>query len=262
MSTKPCPACGAATAGRFCSQCGASVEAPVKCAECGNELPAGGRYCNACGAPTPATAAALAAAPPPRSQPVVPWVIAGAAVTALVAALVLRGGGEETPAPEAPFANGAAAGDPSAVDLSSMTPRQAADRLYERVMTSAEAGDSAQARQFLPMALQAYSMVPPQEVDADARYHLGVLHLFNGDAASARAQADTILSAAPTHLFGLYNAAQAERASGNVEAARGLYERFLAAYDAEVAKSLPEYQAHQPVLDVMRQDASRVVDTL
>src|SRR2546422_5863680 len=52
---------------------------------------------------------------------------------------------------------------------------------------------------FLPMALQAYAMLPA--LDVDARYHIGVLDLTGGHAAAALAQADTIRRAVPTHLF-------------------------------------------------------------
>jgi hypothetical protein len=261
--TKTCPACGQQASGRFCSSCGTSLEAPVTCAQCGNELPPGGRFCNQCGAPTPATEALLAQrTASPQSQ--LPWVVAGigaVAVVALLVVLLTRGGDEDvaTAATAAPFASGAT-GDPSQVDLSSMTPREAADRLYDRVMRLASSGDSAQARGFLPMALAAYQQVP--EVDADVRYHLGVLSLLNDDPATTRAQADTILAAQPDHLFGLYNAAAAEQARGNAAEARRFFQRFLDVYDAEIAKALPEYTAHSEGLTSMRQEASRAVDSL
>jgi hypothetical protein len=267
--TRKCPACGQESSGRFCSNCGTSLEAAVSCAECGNELPPGGRFCNQCGAPTAATQALLAERRSSAGSPL-PWVIAGiggAAAVALLVVLLTRGGEEgAAAAPIAPMAGaagpvaGAPVGDPSQVDIASMTPRERADRLYDRVMRLASAGDSAQARTFLPMALAAYQMVP--EIDADARYHLGVLALMAGDAAGARAQADTLLAASPDHLFGLYNAAEAERLRGNEAAARQLLQRFLAVYDEEVAKGLPEYSDHAPALDAMRQEASRTVDSL
>ena len=266
MTTR-CPACGAQGSGRFCSECGTSLESAVTCAECGNELPSGGRFCNQCGAPSAATRALLAERRTTPASPL-PWVVAGiggAAAVALLVVLLSRGGEEGTAAapagpPAGAPAAGAPVGDPSQVDLSSMTPREAADNLFDRVMREASAGDSARARFFLPMALASYGQVP--ELDLDARYHLGVLHLFARDAASARAQADTILATAPDHLFGLYNAAEAERLMGNEAAARQLLQRFLDVYDAEVAKGLPEYGSHAAALTAMRQEASRTVDSL
>jgi tetratricopeptide (TPR) repeat protein len=265
--TRTCPACGHESSGRFCSNCGTGLDAAVACAECGNELPPGGRFCNQCGAPTAATQALLAQRAAGAKQSPLPWVLGGAgavAVVALAVVLLSRGGDDQAAAAApaaAPFAgSGAPAGDPSQIDLSTMTPRQQADRLYQRIMEEASAGDSARARGFLPMAFAAYQQVP--DLDLDARYHLGVLHFLAGDAPSARAQADTILAAEPDHLFGLHTAASAEQALGNQAEANRLFERFLQVYDAQVATGREEYGAHAAVLDVMRQEASRAVDSL
>jgi tetratricopeptide (TPR) repeat protein len=199
---------------------------------------------------------------------VVPWAFGGVAVLALLGVIVFQryeSGAAPAASAAAPFPAGAAApggpvGDPSQIDIASMSPRERADRLYERVMRTASGGDSAQARTFLPMALAAYQMVP--DVDVDARYHIGVLSLMAGDPSTALAQADTILSAQPDHLFGLYNAAQAEQTMGDAAKAKQLYQHLLSAYDKEVAKALPEYQEHSPLLPVLKQDASRAVDSL
>jgi Double zinc ribbon len=254
-----CPACGAAASGRFCDQCGAAIAAA--CRECGNPLPAGARFCNMCGA----SAAAVPAAAVPRPS-MLPWAVAGAALLGLVAVLLvprLRGGSQPQPAavqpPFAAAAPGGAApqaapgGNPAAVDLSQMTPREAADRLFNRVMTAAGSGDTAQAQRFMPMAILAYQRV--DSLDADGRYHLAALHLVAHDYAAARAQADTILAGSPTHLFGLFSAAEAEWGRGNTAAARALYQRFIRAYDAEVAKRLPEYEEHSQGLPAMRAQA-------
>jgi uncharacterized membrane-anchored protein len=138
-----------------------------------------------------------------------------------------------------------------------MTPRDAADRLFNRVMTAVSTGDSAQAQQFLPMAVGAYQRV--DSLDADGRYHVAALHLVGRDFAGARAQADSILAAQPTHLFGLYTAAQASAAMGDTAAARGFYARFLASYDAELARRLPEYEEHGQGLPLMKQEATQAV---
>lgn len=262
--TDTCPACGAAASGRFCGQCGAAIAAA--CAECGNPLPRGARFCNMCGAPAGAVPAAAA---PAKPSPL-PWIVAGVAILALAAALLVpRMGGrdEAPPAAQGPFAGatpstqgsapGGPVGDPSSVDLSSMSPREAADRLFNRVMTAQGTGDSAQAQRFQPMAVMAYQRVGT--LDADGRYHLAALYLVGGDFASARAQADSILAANPTHLFGLFSAAQAEKKRGDTAAARGFYQRFLSAYDAEVAKQLPEYQEHAQGLPAMKAEAQQAV---
>lgn len=259
--SETCSACGATASGRFCDQCGAAVSAA--CRECGNPLPKGARFCNMCAAPVAPQPAAAA----PRA-PVLPWAVAGVAVVALAAAILVpqlgRGAAEQQPAQPpfaaAPFAPapggdaGTPAGDPRAVDLSKMTPREAADRLFNRVMTAVSVGDSAQARQFAPMAVMAYQRV--DALDNDGRYHLAALQMVQGDFAAARAQADTILASSPTHLFGLFTAAQAEEGRGNAAAAKGFYRRFVAAYPSELAKKLPEYEEHSQGLPAMKDSAT------
>lgn len=154
----------------------------------------------------------------------------------------------------APFA-AAGGADPSAIDLGSMTPEEAATRLFNRVMTSVSQGDSVSARQFAPMAIDAYGLVP--DPDLDSRYHIALLELVNRDFAAARATAESILVEVPDHLFGLYTAAQTEQEMGNDEAARTLYQRFLDVYDAELALQRVEYTEHATILPGMR-DAARL----
>ena len=258
MEPLPCPACGQSTTGAFCAHCGTAVH----CRECGTALLPGARFCTQCGTPVPSPATAplgeAEAVEPPGRRSRLPWVVAGGALVALAAVLIVPRLSEPEPQqPRFEFTpEGAPAGNPAAVDLASMTPRERADRLFDRVMRTLSQGDSAGARQFVPMAIAAYGMAG--EPDADARYHLAALHLVGNDPAAARAQADTLLASSPNHLFGLFTAAQAEQARGNAEAARGMYRRFLDAYDAEIARNLPEYQAHQPALPGMRAEAARV----
>lgn len=164
---------------------------------------------------------------------------------------------EPAPLPEPTVAERAADGDPASVDLDSMTPAEAADRLFQRVMRSISAGDSAQAFTFLPMAIAAYGRIP--ELDTDARYHLAALEMLTGNATAAAAQADTILALHPSHLFGLYMRAETQFEQGEVDAARENYRRFLDAFQSEGAKQLPEYQAHLPALAEMRADALAAV---
>lgn len=252
-----CPSCAQPASGRFCAHCGVAVDAA--CRACGNPLPAGARFCNECGAT--AAAPAPSEAPAPARSSVLPWAVAGVALVALAAVLVVpRLGGAESEA--APVAVAAApaeipTGNARAVDLASMTPREAADRLFNRVMGSISSGDSAQATQFLPMAIAAYGRVP--ELDADGRYHLAVLHLAAGDEAAASAEADTIRAADPDHLFGLYVAARAARDSGDKAAAREAYRAFLDRYDAQMARSLPEYRDHAQAMPGMQQEAERFI---
>lgn len=275
MSTN-CPACGSAASGKFCSQCGASLSPPPNCRECGNEIPAGGKYCNMCGTPIaagePAVAGAKAAKPAGRQEPVpgaapkgpAP-LIAAAVALAVVAgalALLLPRLTQPTAPPAAPPIASAAApplGDPSAIDLSSMTPEEAAMRLFNRVMTSVSAGDSASARQFAPMGILAYRQIP--EPNLDALYHLALLHLVNNDPAGASAVADEILAEVPVHLFGLYTAAQARTLMGDRQDALGFYRRFLENFEAELEIARDEYLEHEAILPAMRDDATRIVES-
>src|SRR5690606_31006514 len=134
-------------------------------------------------------------------------VAAGGAALVLLAVLLFvvprLGGNESASAPamaDAPFAAAGGGGDPSSIDLSTMTPDEAAYRLFERVMLSVSEGDSASARQFAPMGIQAYEMVPDK--DLDAFYHMALLHLVNNDPGGARATAAEMIAQVPAHLFG------------------------------------------------------------
>jgi hypothetical protein len=182
------------------------------------------------------------------------WYVAGVCVLALlivVVVVVARKSG----APPA-VATGAVAGTPptgerATTDLSTMTPREQADRLYNRIMTAHESGDSAQVNFFAPMALQAYANLGG-ELDADARLHLGLVQLAIGAAVPAGAEGDTILKGSPNHLFGWLLKARAAEAEGNAPQAKRAYQSFMKNYDAEMAKKRPEYQEHAQMLQDTR----------
>jgi Flp pilus assembly protein TadD len=123
-----------------------------------------------------------------------------------------------------------------------MSPTERATRLYNRVMSLHAAGKPDSAAFFLPMALQAYAMLP--ELDADARYHLGVLNLTAGQVAGALAQADSIGRVDPAHLFAFMLRARAFELRGNVAGARQAYGDFLRHEAAERARQRPEYTDH------------------
>ena len=156
-------------------------------------------------------------------------------------------------APAAPFAATPGGGTPP--DLSKMTPREAFDRLFTRVMTASENGDTAQANRFTPMAIMAYGNLP--EADADARYDVALIKLHAGDFAGARALADTIRTQEPKHLFGFVLQAalgQFEKQPDQVTAA---YRGFLAVVDEELKANRPEYTAHRGMLDSFRTAAEQ-----
>jgi hypothetical protein len=246
-----CPACGAAATGRFCASCGAAVDGAT-CAGCRAALTPGARYCHRCGTPAGTTPPVPARAGAGSNN--LPWIIAAIAFLVPVGFFAGRyfslrepgaaqtapaiGLGDAAPA-AAPLAGDGAARAP---DISSLSPRERADRLFDRVVRLAEEGKIDSAQFFAPMALAAYQMVEP--VDADVRYDMGRIGEITGVTTLVRAQADTILQRQPTHLLGLILATRAARASGDERAARDFERRFLAARDAELRKNLVEYQRH------------------
>lgn len=155
--------------------------------------------------------------------------------------------GPAAAAQEAPFAGGAGNGTPP--DLSTMTPREQFDRLYNRIMSASEQGDTATANRFSPMAMTAYQNLPAADVDADARYHMAMLKLHTGDVKGAQALADSILKIQPNHLFGFVLNAGIARFEKDDAKLRRNYSAYLKALDAEMKAGRPEYQDHKTMLD-------------
>ncbi len=135
------------------------------------------------------------------------------------------------------------------------SPREQADRLFNLIMENKEKGDTAKAKFFVPMGVQAYGLAG--ELDADGLYHLSLLQALGGNGQDALGTAEKILAKSPKHLLGLAAAAQAAVEAGQTEAARAYYRRFLDAYATESARSLPEYRDHAGALPVYRADAEK-----
>jgi len=123
-------------------------------------------------------------------------------------------------------------------------------------MTLHSQGKADSAEFFLPRALQAYAMLPA--LDADARYHIGVLDLTGGNAAAALAQADTIRRAVPTHLFAFMLRARALELARDPAGARRAYRDFLKNEAAERARTRPEYSEHAQNLDAFHEQATQI----
>lgn len=242
----PCPSCGTMTTGAFCSQCGTAVTGR-RCPACGAALAAGARFCGQCGAAAGTNAGEGAATG--NRQALWAYLLVGVAVLGVVLALVWSSA-SPPPAVE-PTATGT--GDPTAIDLASMTPRERFDRLYDRVMRAAESGDDATVNQFAPMALAAYSQL--DGFDADARYHAAMIRMHTSDPAGAAALADTIRVEAPSHLFSYVIHATLARQRGDPAAMRTEQDGFLRHYDAELAAQRPEYAQHKFILDQMMEQA-------
>ncbi len=131
-----------------------------------------------------------------------------------------------------------------------MSPREAADRLFNRIMTAEENGDSAQAKQFAPMALQAYQLVP--QLDADAHYHLGLINLVVGNLDEVRKQIDVLKQTSPNHLLAMALALTVAKRTGDDAAASDIRAKFATAYESEIASGKPEYEAHRVTIDKIR----------
>ena len=173
-----------------------------------------------------------------------PWAVAAIALVALIALVAGQRFGRPTAgaalaAGDAPVA---APGAAPGIDISRMTPDQRAERLFDRIMALAERGRTDSVQFFAPMAIQAYAMIGA--LNADQRYDLGRVAIVSGEEQLARAQADTILAARPTHLLGLLLAADAARLRGAARAESTYTQRFVAAVPGERASQLPEYQQH------------------
>jgi hypothetical protein len=189
----------------------------------------------------------------------------------LVAGIVLKVSGGAAAAPIPDMANnGAANGDRSpaqqltgeepqsrAPDISSMTPQERFDRLFNRIMQAAERGDSMEVQRFTPMALGAYQQLDSRNIDA--RYHAAVLHLGVGDLAPAYALADTILGEAPHHLFGFIIRGTAAGFQGDTAARTRAERDFLANYRSEMVANRVEYLEHKPVIEEFRKEARSTV---
>jgi len=143
-------------------------------------------------------------------------------------------------------------------DISQMSPEERATRLYNRVLTLHSEGKADSAGFFLPMALQAYAMLPA--LDVDARYHIGVLDLTGGDETGALAQADSINHAVPNHLFASMLRARALELRRDAPGARQAYDNFLRHEAAERARKRPEYAEHETNLNTFHEQAIRATD--
>jgi hypothetical protein len=215
----------------------------MHCHACGSALAPTAKYCHKCGAQAGGTEAV-------GWRAGLPWATAGAALGALMTVLVLRVGGSG--ARDA----GGIGDDASRIsppDISQLSPEERATRLYNRVMTLHAQGKVDSAEFFLPMALQAYGMLPA--LDVDARYHIGVLDLTAGNDAGGLAQADSIRRAVPTHLFAFMLRARAFELRRDGSGAGRAYRDFLKDEPAERARRRPEYVEHAANLDTFHDQA-------
>ena len=147
-----------------------------------------------------------------------------------------QGGGSDS----APAVDPLSGPPPGVVDLSQLSPREAADRLFDRVMRGLSSGDTEGAMGFMPMAINAYQLM--DSLDADGQFHLALLQLRAGQTEESLATSRAGLEEFPGHLLLLSTAGEAAVEVGDDAAAEAFYRMTLEVFDAEVAKQLWEYQ--------------------
>ena len=210
-----------------------------KCPSCKAAAQPDARFCHACGAPLRGGSA------PKQRDPVTialySIIAAGIAVAAAGVVYIASENNVVAP-PPAPASSSPAARPQQSVDLSSMSPREAADRLFNRIMMAEEQGNKQEVEQFAPMALQAYAGAG--NLDADAQYHIGLIHAALGDLDGVRKQVAILKQYTPSHLLGLILEHDAAEKSGNTIAAAKATAAFAEAYAAEIMAGRPEYEAH------------------
>lgn len=260
--TTTCPNCAAPASGRFCASCGLPLEGAA-CAACHAPLSAGAKFCHRCG-----TAVGSAPVPRPGDAPsgfpaALPWAVAAIALLALIALVAGQRFGSRPAAPttaaasqgEAPPIDAGGTTPVRAPDISALSPRERADRLYDRIMRLDSEGKKDSVQFFAQMAISAYQMLPEQ--DLDTRYDMGRIAEVAGATPLARAQADSILAADPNHLLGLILAISTARDANEAARADSLRRRLVAAQSSELAKNLPEYQRHQQEIAAAIDDAKK-----
>ena len=246
-SQKECPKCGGVSSGKFCIHCGAPLGRD-QCQKCQATLSPNVRFCHVCGAAVEGVTGARTLLP-------LPWMVAAAAVIVAVLLVAVR---ISAPPPPTPATEPMPSGIPTAApDISSLTPRQQADRLFDMIMSAAEDGDTARVAFHTTMAIQAYQMLG--ELDQDARYHIGLIHIVRGETGQALAQADSMEAAVPGHLLGTVLRHTAARASGDSAVAQDAYRRFLASYDSENSIPRPEYEMHRNSIEAFLDSARSAV---
>ena len=245
MSGTLCPHCGQKADGNFCASCRGALGGR-HCTECGASTETGARFCNACGHSLGSPVGGGAAGAGGSSK--VGWWAAGVALLIVMVTFaypVLRGGTEE---------GGVTGGaPPRPPDLSTMTPREAADRLFTRVMEAVSAGDTQGAAQFLPMAVAAYERARP--LDADGFFHTALLLQTGGDYEAALANVEQCLELSPGHLLCLSAAGSSAAELGREELARQYFGELLEGWDRELATGVEEYEAHANMLPGIREEA-------
>jgi hypothetical protein len=220
---------------------------PTSCPACYSTLAAEARYCHRCGR------AVSTGGSQERTAWIIAWILVAVTLAGIAYFVLTKDQQQNRPDMANTGAPGPAASPGTPPDISQMTPRERFLRLHDRIMAAAEQGDSATARRFSPMAIQAYDML--DGYDPDVRYHAGAIRIQLGQYAEALALADTIQAEAKDHLFGDMLRAEVAQAKGDQALLQKSKRAFLAHYDGQIAAGRAEYQEHRAVLDEFRKQA-------
>lgn len=135
-------------------------------------------------------------------------------------------------------------------DLSTMTPREAADRLFNRVMMADEQGNAAEVDQFAPMAVSAYEML--DDLDTDALFHVGLIQAAAGKIDDAKNYAERLKAVVPNHLLAALLEHRLAEVENKPEVAASAAKRFHDHYDEEISIGRPEYEHHRASIERFR----------
>lgn len=211
----------------------------VVCSACGEDNKISARFCQGCGKSLTGGSWLNAQTLTVLGACLATLVALGALFSTVIDTGDTSGGSSAvtTPARTAPTP----AGQPP--DLSTMSPREAADRLFNRVMMADEQGNADEVTQFAPMAIAAYDQL--ESLDLDALYHVGLIHAAAGDLDSAGDAVERLKAAVPEHLLAsLLEHRLAMDANDQARADRAI-EQFRAHYDDEIRIDRLEYRDHE-----------------
>ena len=242
--------------GRKSKQRTAEARGSAACPSCGEINKASARFCQGCGRSLVGGGGWF------NAQTLT---IIGAAVLTLVALGLLFGSvvgtsptGDQTANTPARTASSNGNGQPP--DLSTMTPREAADRLFNRVMIADEQGNTDEVVQFAPMAVAAYDRL--DGLDLDGVYHLGLIHAAAGDMESAKGAIEQLRAAVPGHLLASVLEHRLAMKEGDQAKAESAVERFKNHYDQEIIVDRAEYRHHRRQIDLFQNDVVTAGDNL
>ena len=219
------------------------------CPACGEENKVSARFCQACGR-------SVAAGDGGRFNAQTLTVIGAGLVTLLALGALFStvidtstntGGNSAVTAPARTAST--PAGQPP--DLSTMTPREAADRLFNRVMMADEQGLADEVAQFAPMAVAAYDRL--ESLDTDALYHLGMIHAAAGDVDRARDATERLKAIVPKHLLVSVIEHRLATDTNDQDKAERAIDQFKANYAEEINVDRFEYDHHRRVIDLFRE---------